>query len=152
MAQFRGYQSDEGSDLLTAIPTGGASDGSITPDNLCDEGFDGQPYTDFFLGAHGISFATRLSEAQLFNPQSRPTSRPAYIIAHSMMTVNQFASKGLAVPSRLARSMQLPIVSRCAAISTTSPRVDVSAASLQDTCNVSSLVRTFLNTNADFRQ
>ena len=55
-----------------------------------------------------------------------------------MMAVNQFSSKGLAVPSRLARSKQLPIVSRCPV----GLGVSVSAASLQGPYDVSSLVPT----------
>ena len=46
---FRGYSPEiaaEGTDLLTAIPTDGQNSGSITPDDLCAEGFDGQSYTD----------------------------------------------------------------------------------------------------------
>ncbi|KAL9075547.1 MAG: hypothetical protein Q9161_001619 [Pseudevernia consocians] len=51
IATFRGYKAetaDVGNDLLTAIPTNGASSGDITPDDLCAEGFDGQPFTDVF--------------------------------------------------------------------------------------------------------
>lgn len=50
LADFSGYNNpDEGStDLLTAVPTDGPNDGSVTPDDLCAEGFDGQSYTDTF--------------------------------------------------------------------------------------------------------
>ena len=50
LADFSGYNNpDEGSiDLLTAVPTDGPNAGSVTPDDLCAEGFDGQSYTDTF--------------------------------------------------------------------------------------------------------
>ena len=48
MFTIRRYPSDEGSVLLTAIPTSGVSNGSITPENLCDEDFDGYPTTGLF--------------------------------------------------------------------------------------------------------
>ena len=50
LAAFSGYNNpDEGStDRLTAVPTDGPNDGSVTPDDLCAEGFDGQSYTDTF--------------------------------------------------------------------------------------------------------
>ncbi|KAM0802007.1 hypothetical protein BDR22DRAFT_820319 [Usnea florida] len=49
LANFTGYDPDDaGSDLRTAVPTDGSNDGSVTPDDLCAEGFDGQSYTDTF--------------------------------------------------------------------------------------------------------
>lgn len=51
IADFRGYDPEpaaEGTALLTAAPAGGPSSGAVTPDDLCAEGFDGQPYTDIF--------------------------------------------------------------------------------------------------------
>ena len=41
---------------------------------------------------------------QHFDPQSGPISRPAYVIAHYMMAVNQFTSREFVVLGRLARS------------------------------------------------
>ncbi|KAL9137005.1 MAG: hypothetical protein Q9175_001789 [Cornicularia normoerica] len=55
LANFTGYRPDEGSDLLTAVPMDGHNDGSVTPDNLCAEGFDGQTYTDTFECTWNIS-------------------------------------------------------------------------------------------------
>ena len=48
LANFTGYEPDAGSNLQTAVPTDGPNDGSVTPDDLCAEGFDGQSYTDTF--------------------------------------------------------------------------------------------------------
>ena len=48
LANFTGYIPDAGSNVQTAVPTDGPNDGSVTPDDLCAEGFDGQSYTDTF--------------------------------------------------------------------------------------------------------
>ena len=48
LANFTGYDPDAGSNLQTAVPTDGPNNGSVTPDDLCAEGFDGQSYTDTF--------------------------------------------------------------------------------------------------------
>ena len=49
LANFTGYDPDDaGFNVQTAVPTDGNNDGSVTPDDLCAEGFDGQSYTDTF--------------------------------------------------------------------------------------------------------
>lgn len=142
IAHFRGYQSDEGSGLLTAIPTAGASNGSVTPDDLCAEGFDGQPYTDFFGCTWSIFCNQTIGGTALQSTIQTNLEACIYYCAF-YDGCESIYFEGLGGAQSSGEAQANPNCFPMSSIGTTSPGVNVSAASLQGTCNVSSLVPTY---------
>lgn len=138
---FRGYRPEiaaAGTDLLTAVPTVGQNNGSVTPDDLCAEGFDGQSYTDKFQCTWIIYCDQTIGGTAL--QQTIQTNFEACInycaFYEGCESVYFDGTGGSASSQANASANCFPMSS----IGIVSQDIGFSAASLQGTCNVSSLV------------
>ena len=139
LANFRGYKPDEGSNILTAVPTDGPNDGSVTPDDLCAEGFDGQSYTDTFECTWTI----------LCNQTVAGTALQSTIVTNLEACINYCAfydgceALYFEGDNGSASDGEIDPVANCYPLSnngTVSQSTLSSSAMLQGTCNVSSFV------------
>ena len=138
---FRGCSPEtaaEGTDLLTAIPTDGQNSGSITPDDFCAEGFDGQSYTDKVQCTWIIFCDQTIGGTAL--QQTIQTNLEAcinYCAFYDGCVSVYFDGTGGSASSQANDSADCFPMSPIGSV-----RQDIgfSAASLQGTCNVSSLV------------
>ena len=145
IATFRGYKADTadvGNDLLTAIPTNGASSGDITPDDLCAEGFDGQPFTDVFQCTWNIVCNQTIAGTALQPTIQTNFEACIYYCAfydgcESVYFQGDGSSESIGEVEAVANCFPM------SSIGAVSQDTLVSAASLNGTCNVSSLVPTF---------
>ncbi len=142
IATFRGYMAEpasEGTDLLTAVPTNGPSSGDITPDDLCAEGFDGQPFTDIFQCTWNIVCnqtiaGTALQPTIQTNFEACIFYCAFYDSCESIYFERNGGSESISEVNPVANCFPM------SSIGAVSQGSLVSAASLDGTCNVSSLI------------
>ncbi len=142
IATFRGYTAEpasEGTDLLTAVPTNGPSSGDITPDDLCAEGFDGQPFTDIFQCTWNIVCnqtiaGTALQPTIQTNFEACIFYCAFYDSCESIYFEGNGGSESISEVNPVANCFPM------SSIGAVSQGTLVSAASLNGTCNVSSLI------------
>ena len=138
---FRGYRPEtaaEGTGLLTAIPTDGHNSGSITPDDLCAEGLDGQLYTDTFQCTWNILCDQTVGGTAL--EQTIQTNLEAcinYCAFYDGCESVYFEGTGGSASSQANTSANCFPQSSIGAVSADT---GFSAATLQGTCNVCSSV------------
>ena len=142
IATFRGYMAEtasEGTDLLTAVPTNGPSSGDITPDDLCAEGFDGQPFTDIFQCTWNVACNQTIAGTAL-QPTIQTNFEACIFYCAFYDSCESIYFEGNGGYESIAEVNPVANCFPMSSIGAVSQGTLVSAASLNGTCNVSSLV------------